>query len=402
VPIIAITGSNGKTTTSRMIAHILKMAGRRVGMTTTDGIYIDGTQILKGDMSGPQSARMVLQNPTVEVAVLETARGGILRQGLGFDRCDVGVVTNVTGDHLGKQGVDSIRELAQVKAVVPRAVFRDGFSVINADDARCMAIAKLARGELVLFSMDAESERIREHLRSRGIAVVLRETAQGEFIHILEGKRETSVLNVRQIPATFEGRARFNIKNALAATAAAYTSDCSIETIRTGLRTFTTSFFQTPGRANVASVRGFQVLIDYCHNPAGLEELADFVGRLNPKRTIAVIAMPGDRRNDDFATFGQIAAGAFDSFIVREDRNPRGRRPGEVSELLRQALLDNGAPAGNIRLIRDELEAARAALDSAQSDDLVLILADTPDAVWEIVTDYSLDEARERQLAAVR
>jgi cyanophycin synthetase len=311
-------------------------------------------------------------------------------------------VTNVTGDHLGKQGVDSIRELAQVKAVVPRAVFRDGFSVINADDARCMAIAKLARGELVLFSMDADSERIREHLRSRGIAVVLRETAQGEFIHILEGKRETSVLNVRQIPATFEGRARFNIKNALAATAAAYASDCSIETIRTGLRTFTTSFFQTPGRANVASVRGFQVLIDYCHNPAGLEELADFVGRLNPKRTIAVIAMPGDRRNDDFATFGQIAAGAFDSFIVREDRNPRGRRPGEVSELLRQALLDNGAPAGNIRLIRDELEAARAALDSAQSDDLVLILADTPDAVWEIVTDYSLDEARERQLAAVR
>jgi cyanophycin synthetase len=374
----------------------------RDGMTTTDGIYIDGTQILKGDMSGPQSARMVLQNPTVEVAVLETARGGILRQGLGFDRCDVGVVTNVTGDHLGKQGVDSIRELAQVKAVVPRAVFRDGFSVINADDARCMAIAKLARGELVLFSMDADSERIREHLRSRGIAVVLRETAQGEFIHILEGKRETSVLNVRQIPATFEGRARFNIKNALAATAAAYASDCSIETIRTGLRTFTTSFFQTPGRANVASVRGFQVLIDYCHNPAGLEELADFVGRLNPKRTIAVIAMPGDRRNDDFATFGQIAAGAFDSFIVREDRNPRGRRPGEVSELLRQALLDNGAPAGNIRLIRDELEAARAALDSAQSDDLVLILADTPDAVWEIVTDYSLDEARERQLAAVR
>ncbi len=167
VPIIAVTGSNGKTTTTRMIAHILKMAGKRVGMTNTDGIYIDGTQILKGDMSGPQSARMVLQNPTVEVAVLETARGGILRQGLGFDRCDVGVVTNITGDHLGKSGVDSIRELAQVKAVVPRSVFRDGFSVINADDPRCMAISKYARGDLVSV-LDGRSQRT--HPRASAIS----------------------------------------------------------------------------------------------------------------------------------------------------------------------------------------------------------------------------------------
>ena len=398
VPIIAVTGSNGKTTTTRMIAHILKMAGKRVGMTTTDGIYIDGTQILKGDMSGPQSARMVLQNPTVEVAILETARGGILRQGLGFDRCDVGVVTNITGDHLGKSGVESIKDLAQVKAVVPRAVFRDGFSVLNADDPRCMAIARYARGDLVLFSMDAESERIREHLRSRGIAVVLRETAEGEVLYVLEGRRETAVLNVRHIPATFEGRARFNIKNALAATSAAYVANCSIEMIRTGLRSFTTSFYQTPGRANVASVHGFQVLIDYCHNPAGLEELADFVTRLNPKRTVAMIAMPGDRRNEDIATFGQIAASSFDQFVIREDRSPRGRRPGEVAGLMRQALLDNGIDIDAIRVIPDELEATRAALESAESDDLVLLLADTPDKVWEIVTNYSLAEQPESAL----
>ncbi|CAN5588149.1 cyanophycin synthetase [soil metagenome] len=392
VPIIAVTGSNGKTTTTRMISHILKMAGKRVGMTTTDGIYIDGTQILKGDMSGPLSARMVLQNPTVEVAILETARGGILRQGLGFDRCDVGVVTNITGDHLGKSGIESIRDLARVKAVVPRAVFRDGFSVLNADDPRCMAISKYARGDLVLFSMDANNERIREHLRLRGIAVVLRETAEGEVIYILEGRRETAILNVRHIPATFEGRARFNVKNALAAAAAGYVSNCSIETIRTGLRSFTTSFYQTPGRANVATVRGFQVLIDYCHNPAGLEELADFIGRLKPRRTLAMIAMPGDRRNEDIATFGQIAASAFDQFIVREDRHPRGRRPGEVAGIMRQALIDNGVAADAIRVIPDELEATRAALDSAESDDLVLLLADTPDQVWEIVTTYSLTE----------
>lgn len=398
VPIIAVTGSNGKTTTTRMISHILKMAGKRVGMTTTDGIYIDGTQILKGDMSGPLSARMVLQNPTVEVAILESARGGILRQGLGFDRCDVGVVTNITGDHLGKSGVETIRDLARVKAVVPRAVFRDGYSVLNADDPRCVAISKYARGDLVLFSMDANNERIREHLRSRGIAVVLRETAEGEVLYILEGRRETAILNVRHIPATFEGRARFNVKNALAAAAAAYVSNCSIETIRTGLRSFTTSFYQTPGRANVATVRGFQVLIDYCHNPAGLEELADFVSRLKPRRTLAMIAMPGDRRNEDIATFGQIAAAAFDQFIVREDRHPRGRRPGEVSGLMRQALIDNGVAADAIRVIPDELEATRAALDSAESDDLVLLLADTPDQVWEIVTTYSLAERPEASL----
>ena len=392
VPIIAITGSNGKTTTTRMIAHILKMHGQRVGMTTTDGIYIDGTQILRGDMSGPQSARMVLQNPTVEVAVLETARGGILRQGLGFDRCDVGVVTNITGDHLGKPGVGSIRDLARIKAVVPRSVFRNGYSVLNADDARCMAISKYARGDTVLFSTDAQNPRIREHVRSRGLAIVLKDTSQGEMIFILEGKRETAVLNVRQIPATFEGRARFNVKNALAATAAAYVSGCGVETIRTALRSFTTSFYQTPGRANIANVHGFQVLIDYCHNPAGLEELADFVGRLMPKRTIAMIAMPGDRRNEDIATFGQIAASAFDLFVIREDRHRRGRRPGEVSDLLRQALLDNGIEPGSIRVIRDELEAAQAALDTAESDDLVLLLADTPEEVWEIVTNHSLSE----------
>lgn len=398
VPIIAITGSNGKTTTTRMIAHILKMAGKRAGMTTTDGIYIDGTQILKGDMSGPQSARMVLQNPTVEVAILETARGGILRQGLGFDRCDVGVVTNITGDHLGKSGVDSIRELAQVKAVVPRAVFRDGYSVLNADDPRCMAIAKYARGDLVLFSMDSENERIREHLRSRGIAVVLRETEQGEMLYVLEGRRETAILNVRHIPATFEGRARFNIKNALAATAAAYVSNCSVETIRTALRSFTTSFYQTPGRANVASVHGFQVLIDYCHNPAGLEELSDFVGRLNPRRTVAMIAMPGDRRNEDIATFGQIAASSFNQFVIREDKHPRGRRPGEVAGLLRQALIDNGIGIESIRIVPDEMEATKAALDIAESDDLVLLLADTPEKVWEIVTNFSLTDQTEPAL----
>lgn len=397
VPIIAVTGTNGKTTTCRMISHIIKMAGKRVGLTTTDGIYVDGVQILKGDMSGPRSASMVLQNPTVEHAVLETARGGILREGLGFDRCDVAVVTNITGDHLGQAGINTLKDLAQVKAVVPRAVFRDGYSVLNADDPRCMSIARLARGELVLFSMDEQSERIQEHIRSRGMAVVLRETPRGETIFILEGKRETSVLDVNHIPATFEGRARMNIKNALAAVAASYVSGCGIETIRTGLRSFATSFYQTPGRLNMVDVGGTRVFLDYCHNPSGLEELAEFVRRLAPRRALAVIAMPGDRRNEDVAVFGSIAARTFDEFVIREDRNRRGRKPGEVAGLLRRALLDSGVSDECISIIHDEIPAALSALDRAEADDLVVILADQPQETWDAIVSHR----QEQQLVSV-
>ena len=217
VPIVAVTGTNGKTTTSRMIAHIMKTAGKRVGMTTTDGIYIDGSQIMSGDMSGPSSARMVLQNPTIDYAVLETARGGILRSGLGYDRCNIAVVTNVTSDHLGLKGVDTMAELARVKAVVPQSVLRDGASVLNADNEWTVDMTRTARGEIIFFSMNEDNPVIREHLRERGRAVVLRETRQGEMVTIIEHRRETSLLLASQIPASFEGRARVNIANAMAA-----------------------------------------------------------------------------------------------------------------------------------------------------------------------------------------
>ncbi|MGH9173424.1 MAG: Mur ligase family protein, partial [Vicinamibacterales bacterium] len=330
IPIVAVTGTNGKTTTCRMSATVLKMAGRRVGMTTTDGIYVDGTQILKGDMSGPHSAQMVLQNPTVEHAVLETARGGILRSGLGFDRCDVAVVTNVSADHLGLGGIDSLRELARVKAVVPASTFRDGYVVLNADDPWCVEMTSRSRGEVIFYTMDAENETVKEHLRARGKAVVLKKARDNEVIYLVEGKRETALLDVRHIPATFEGRARVNIKNALAAIGASWGSNIPLDAIRNGLRTFTTSFFQAPGRLNLLEVGGYRVIVDYCHNVAGLEELAEFVKRMLPPRTVGMIAMPGDRRNEDIHRFGAIAAGMFDDIVIREDANPRGRERGEV------------------------------------------------------------------------
>ena len=396
IPIVAVTGTNGKTTTCRMIANILKMSGRRVGLTTTDGIYVDGTQILKGDMSGPHSAQMVLQNPTVEHAVLETARGGILRSGLGFDRCDVAVVTNITADHLGLHGIETLRDLARVKAVVPAATLRDGYAVLNADDPWCVEMESRARGEVIFFTMNEDNERVREHIRARGKAVILRQTKTGEVIHIAEGKRETALLDVRYIPATFQGRARVNIKNALAAVGAAYGSNVGLEAIRNGLRSFSTSFFQAPGRLNLLEVGGYRVLVDYCHNVAGMEELADFIRRLVPTRTIGMISMPGDRRDDDIIRFGTIAAGVFNEVVIREDANPRGRERGEVAELLKATLIENGVGGDKITIVLDELEAARTALDHAIHDDLVVLLADKPAEVWEAAVERTSDPADAR------
>ncbi|CAN5688856.1 cyanophycin synthetase [soil metagenome] len=397
IPIVAVTGTNGKTTTCRMISHILKMSGRRVGLTTTDGIYIDGTQIFKGDMSGPQSAQMVLQNPTVDHAVLETARGGMLRSGLGFDRCDISVVTNVAADHLGLGGVDSLEGLAKVKAIVPAATHRNGFSVLNADDPWCVKMTSRARGEIVYFSMNENNPTVREHLRARGMAVVLREYRGAEVIFLLEGKRETALLDVRHIPATFEGRARVNIKNALAAVAVAYASNINLEAIRTGLRTFSTSFYQTPGRLNLLEIGGYRVIMDYCHNVAGMVELADFVRRMMSSNTVAMLAMPGDRRNEDIAEFGAVAATVFEEVVIREDAYLRGSQPGEVAGLLKAALVQNGVREENVSIVPDEQQAANAVLDLAKPDDLIIMLADKPAEVWETIVQRDTQQWRDQK-----
>jgi cyanophycin synthetase len=295
----------------------------------------------------------------------------------------VAVVTNVTADHLGLGGIDSLRELARVKAVVPAATFRDGFVVLNADDQWCVEMTSRARGEVIFFSMDDENETIKEHLRARGKAVLLKRIRDNEVICLVEGKRETAVLDVRHIPATFEGRARVNIKNALAAVGAAWGSNIPLDAIRNGLRTFTTSFFQAPGRLNLLEVGGYRVIVDYCHNVAGLQELAEFVRRMLPPRTIGMIAVPGDRRNEDIRAFGELAATMFDEFVIREDTNPRGRERGEVAGMLHEALSASGVDDARIATVLNEIEATEAALDIARPDDLVVLLADKPTEVWE-------------------
>ena len=282
IPVIGVTGTNGKTTTVRMIGHILKLMGRRVGMTTTDGIVIDGRLIKKGDMSGPRSAQMVLQNPSVDTAVFEVARGGILREGLGYDRNDVAVVTNVTGDHLGLRGVDTIQQLAQVKSVLVDAVPRAGTAVLNADDRLVARMARQCRGSIVYFSMaqNADEEgydRVDGHCGRGGAAMVVRQTDDGELIVLRHADRTMPLLYTHLMPATYGGRARMNVANALAAAAAAWAAGAHLHDIRQGLRTFSTSFFQAPGRLNQVPIDGYRVILDYCHNVDGMRRLAEFV-----------------------------------------------------------------------------------------------------------------------------
>ena len=383
VPIVAVTGTNGKTTTTRMIAAIMAAAGHRVGTTSSDGISIDGTQIAAGDMAGPVSAQMVLKNPVVDFAVLETARGGILREGLGFDRCDVAVVTNIAADHLGLGGVETVADLARVKAVVPQSVFRDGASVLNADNEWTVEMARTARGEVIFFSMDEASPVVRDHLRERGRAVVLRSTPAGEMLTLLERKRETSLLRADEIPATLGGRVRVNIANALAASAAAVARDVPLECIRDALRAFTTEFGQTPGRFNLLDIDGRQVVMDYCHNVAGLEAIADFVRRTAARQSVGVVAIAGDRRDEDVRAFGELAGRTFDRVVIREHDDPRGRARGEVAQLLQEAVVAAGRPPDRITVVLDEVEAVHEAIDVAAPGDLVVALVYRIPVVWE-------------------
>jgi cyanophycin synthetase len=350
-------------------------------MTSTDGIYVDATQIAAGDMAGASSARKVLRNPAIDYAVLETARGGILRSGLGFDRCDVAVVTNVSSDHLGLGGVATLEELAQVKAVVPRAVHRDGASVLNADNSYTVEMAEVAGGEIIFFSMDACNPVVRDHLRAGGRAVVLRLTDAGEMLTLLAGQEAPEILLAEEIPATMEGRIRVNIQNAMAAAAAALAQDVPPETIRSALRGFSSSFAQTPGRFNLLEIDGRKVLIDYVHNLHGMEAMADFVKRLDVDRAVAVIRMPGDRRDEDIEAFGRLAAETFEELVIREGK-VRGRKPGEVPDLLRAAALAGGLAPDKVSIVLDERRAVARAIERGDPGDLVVLMADEGRVSW--------------------
>jgi len=387
IPIAAITGTNGKTTTTRMVGHILKLSGHTVGMTTSDGVYIDGELTVAGDMTGPWASHLVLRDPTVDAAVLETARGGIVRAGLGWRRCKVGAVLNVASDHLGMGGVDDLDALAEVKRVVVE-VARD-FCVLNADDERVARMAEHSPGQAIYVTMHRENELVRKHIRQRGRAVALEEGLNGRKIVLYEGEETVPLLWARQIPATVEGHALHNVQNAMFAAAIAHAMGISLENIRQGLRTFTTDFYQTPGRMNFFNEHPFRVLLDYAHNAHGMKAMAQTVRELTVNgRRIGVVSAPGDRRDDDILEIAQAAAPAFDYVLLREDDNRRGRKTGEVGALLREGLLAAGLPADRISAqVYDEEEAVQLGLETAQPGDLLVVFGDDLDRSWnQIVT----------------
>jgi cyanophycin synthetase len=393
VPIVAVTGTNGKTTTSRMIAHIMKGLGRQVGMTSTDGIVIDERLVKRSDASGPKSARMVLQNPRVDFAVMEVARGGILREGLGYDRNDIAVVTNVAADHLGLRGIDTVEQLAAVKQVVVEAVPRNGFAVLNADDPRVREMRRHCSGSVVWFSLQPpgspEREFIDAALRRGGRAVVLEPTERGEMIVIRHGRRSMQLAWTHLLPSTFGGAARFNVANAMAAAGAAFAADAPLHDIRQGLRTFTTNYYLSPGRLNMLDVKGVTVVVDYCHNPAGMRALGEFVDNYAEQRAaqsehmrisrVGVIGGTGDRRDEDIRELGEVAADFFDAIVVREDDNPRGRPRGESARLAVEGIrarMADGARCRQVETSLDEVGAVRDAMVLANPGDLVVLCVD--------------------------
>ncbi|TCT06821.1 cyanophycin synthetase [Aquabacter spiritensis] len=399
IPVAALTGTNGKTTCSRMLSHILKMAGHVVGQTSTDAVYIDGNVTVKGDMTGPVSAKMVLRDPTVDIAVLETARGGIVRSGLGYMFCDVGAVLNVTSDHLGLGGVDTVDELARVKRVVVE-VARDT-AVLNADNEQTLKMASYTTAKHLFYvTRNPHHELVREHIRLGKRAIVLEEGLNGDQIVIYDNGTQIPLIWTHLIPATIEGKALHNVENAMFAAAMAYALGKTLDQIRNGLRTFDNTFFQSPGRMNVFDEHGFRVILDYGHNEAAVGAMADLVERLKPRgRKIVCVTCPGDRRNEDVRDIAEKVAGKFDTYICHRDDNLRGRGPTEIPDLMRDALISFGVPDEQIEIIPDEMAAVDAALAMARHNDLVLIFCDAITACWKKII-YFKPEGKEEQEAA--
>ena len=384
IPIVAITGTNGKTTTTRLIAHILKGSGKEVGFTTTDGTYIGNSMIDSGDNTGPISAQMVLRDPTIEVAVLETARGGMLRAGLGFDQCDIAVITNVGVDHMGLRGIDTIEDMARVKAVPARAVQPDGYAILNAEDEHVVAMRHDVDCNVALFALDPENEHVKRHTEGGGLACVY----EDGWVTICKGKWKIRVERGANIPITYGGKAPFMMKNVVAATLAAYIlHGVSSEDLRVGLATFSPTISQAPGRLNLLDVGDFQVLIDFAHNPAGLRGLAEFVGSLTAERKLGVVGGTGDRRDEDIVELAQIAAGMFDKIYLREDDNRRGREPGEVNALMLRAINEEKGDLP-VEVCESSLGALETALSSAQNGDLLVIMADKVERTIRFVEEF--------------
>ena len=396
VPIAAITGTNGKTTTARMLAHIAKMAGYTPGLTTTDGVYIDGQRTVEGDMTGPVSARMVLSDPHIDLAVLETARGGLLRAGMGVPEVDVGAVLNVAADHLGLKGIDTLEQLAEIKRIVIE-VARD-CAVLNADDANVLKMSGYTDAKTICYvTMNPSHALVREHIRAGGRACALEAGVNGHMITLYDKGSHIPLMWTHLVPATLEGRALHNVQNAMFAAALAFSLGIKLDAIRQGLRTFDTTFFQAPGRMNVFDEHPFKVVMDYAHNAHAVGMMADLAQRLEVSgRRIVVVAAPGDRRDEDIQDIARAVAGRFDHYLVKRDDSLRGRDGDEVPRIIARALQAAGVAEAAIEQIPDEQQAIDAALRMGRPGDLLLVFADALARSWKQITKFTPDGAGPR------
>ena len=390
IPIIAVTGTNGKTTTTRLIAHMLKMVGYKVGYTTSDGVYIQNRLLMEGDCTGPTSSEFVLKDPTVNVAVLECARGGLLRAGLAFDHCDIGIVTNVASDHLGLKGIRTIEQMARVKGVVPESVFPKGYAILNADDELVYEMRKNVKCNVALFSMDENNPHIKQHSNNGGLSAIF----ENGYVTIIKGEWKYRINKAVNIPLTFGGKAAFMIQNILPAVLAGYIQGMRLEDMRSSLGTFIPSPAQTPGRMNLFNFKDFDVLVDYAHNPAGLRALQKFIENMDASPKIGIIAGVGDRRDEDTMEVGRVSAEMFDQIIIRQDKNLRGRTDMELINLMKDGIraFDKDIP---ITVIPNESEAIRFAIKNASPGSLITMCSDVvPDAL-ELVMQFKEEEANE-------
>ncbi|HHY81136.1 MAG TPA: cyanophycin synthetase [Clostridiales bacterium] len=388
IPIISVTGTNGKTTTTRMIAHILRNQGMTVGMTTTGGIYINDKCIMKGDTTGPASAMTILADKTIDVAVLETARGGIIRSGLGYDLADVGVLTNISDDHLGLDGVESMEDLLHVKSLVIEAVKSNGYAVLNADDQLVVQAASRTKANIIYFSMQEDNLIIHRHIAEGGIAVFLKDN----YITLATGNGLLKSLSVLQIPAAYGGKLVHNIENCLAAFSVAYALNIPLQVIEGALTSFYNDDIHNPGRFNIYNIRDFRVVVDYGHNPAGYRRITEAVKKMGGSRLVGIIGIPGDRSDDAVHTVGAIAGSVFDKVIIKEDKDLRGRSPGEISRLLLEGVLSGGLPRKAVSMIRNEEEALRKAIRNASAGDIIVVFYEDLDCIMKVINEETLNK----------
>ena len=388
IPIIAVTGTNGKTTTTRLIAHMAKMKGYKVGYTTSDGVYIQNRLLMAGDCTGPSSAEFVLKDPTVDFAVLESARGGLLRAGLGFKHCDIGIVTNVAPDHLGLKGIHTIEQLAKVKGVIPETVLPDGYAILNADDDRVYDMRKTVTCNVALFSMDEKNPNIKRHARNGGLHALY----ENGYITICRGEWKMRVTKAVNVPLTFDGRAAFMIQNVLPAVLAGYIRGFSIEDIKVAIESFIPSPSQTPGRLNLFTFKDFQIMLDYAHNAAGLRALQKFVEKMEGTPKVGIIAGIGDRREEDNNEIGKVAAEMFDEIIIRQDKHLRGKTADELIGMI-SAGIKSVDPKKKVTIIPSEKEAITFAIKNAVKGSLIVLSSDVvPDAL-NLVMKFKEEES---------